>query len=107
MNLDALRKMLDKGADSAMLRFGLGKALLDDGQYEEACEHLRRCVEFDEDYSAAWKLLGRAWEKAGNFDEARRVWQSGIEAARRSGDKQVEREIEVFLRKLAKREASD
>ena len=107
MNLDALRKMLDKGGDSSMLRFGLGKALLDEGQYEEACEHLMRCVEFDEDYSAAWKLLGTAWERSGNPGEARRVWQAGIEAAQRSGDKQVERELEVFLRKLAKREASD
>lgn len=107
MNLDALRKMLARGADSSMLRFGLGSALLEEGSYDEACEHLMRCVELDEDYSAAWKLLGRAYERTGNIGEARRVWQEGLAAAQRSGDKQVEREIEVFLRKLAKRDASN
>ena len=58
--LDSLEKMLTKGMDNALLRFGLGKGYLDLGDFPRAAEHLQRCVEFDPKYSAAWKLLGKA-----------------------------------------------
>ena len=50
---ESLQKMLDKGVDNSLLRFGLGKAWLDEGNGAEAALHLRRCVEFDPKYSAA------------------------------------------------------
>ncbi|MDP3367170.1 MAG: tetratricopeptide repeat protein, partial [Pseudomonas sp.] len=59
MSAEALEKMLTKGMDNALLRFGLGKAHLDGGNAVQAAEHLQRCVEFDPGYSAAWKLLGK------------------------------------------------
>ena len=58
--LESLEKMLAKGVDNSLLRFGLGKGYLDLGDNLKAAEHLQRCVEFDPKYSAAWKLLGRA-----------------------------------------------
>jgi predicted Zn-dependent protease len=102
MNIEALRKMLARGQDSAMLRFGLGKALLDDKQPAEAAEHLQCCVEQDADYSAAWKLLGRAHQQLGDVAAARADWQQALQAAARKGDKQTEREVQVFLKKLDK-----
>ena len=95
MNIEALRKLLAKGQDNAMLRFGLGKALLDSDEAVEASEHLRACVGHDPDYSAAWKLLGKAEQQRGNTDAA-------LDAAARKGDKQTEREVQVFLKKLDK-----
>ncbi|MFS2128173.1 tetratricopeptide repeat protein, partial [Pseudomonas sp. Pseusp97] len=56
--IDSLEKMLAKGVDNPLLRFGLGKGYLDAGDAAKAAEHLRRCVEQDPKYSAAWKLLG-------------------------------------------------
>lgn len=102
MSTEALEKMLAKGMDNALLRFGLGKAQLDGGQAAQAAEHLRRCVEFDPTYSAAWKLLGKALQAAGDSDGARQAWQQGIAAAQTKGDKQAEKEMTVFLRKLDK-----
>lgn len=102
MNIEALRKLLAKGQDNAMLRFGLGKALLDSGDPEEACEHLRACVAHDPDYSAAWKLLGNAWHRRGEHNAAREAWHEALAAAARKGDKQTEREVQVFLKKLDK-----
>ncbi|AEA66209.1 Conserved hypothetical protein [Pseudomonas brassicacearum subsp. brassicacearum NFM421] len=57
--LDSLGKMLAKGVDNSLLRFGLGKGYLDLGEFARAAEHFQRCVGFDPRYSAAWKLLGR------------------------------------------------
>ncbi|TBU75503.1 tetratricopeptide repeat protein [Phytopseudomonas daroniae] len=102
MSTEALEKMLAKGVDNALLRFGLGKGYLDAGDAAKAAEHLQRCVEHDPQYSAAWKLLGKAQQAAGNLDAARSAWQSGLQAAQAKGDKQAEKEMSVFLRKLDK-----
>ena len=98
--LESLEKMLAKGMDNALLRFGLGKGYLDAGDHARAVEHLQRCVELDPKYSAAWKLLGKAWLAAGDRAQARQAWEQGIQAAVGHGDKQAEKEMIVFLRKL-------
>lgn len=98
----ALEKLLAAGHDNALLRFGLGNAHLDAGDAAQALPHLQRCVEFDPNYSAAWKLLGKAQAMLGDQDAARTAWQQGLDAARRHGDKQAEKEMSVFLKKLDK-----
>jgi Tfp pilus assembly protein PilF len=100
--LDSLEKMLGKGIDNALLRFGLGKGYLDLDDPAKAAEHLQRCVEFDPNYSAAWKLLGKAQLGLDNSAAARQAWEQGISAAQGHGDKQAEKEMSVFLRKLDK-----
>lgn len=100
--LESLEKMLGKGIDNALLRFGLGKGYLDLNEPARAAEHLQRCVEFDPGYSAAWKLLGKAQVGLGDSTAARAAWEQGISAAQGKGDKQAEKEMTVFLRKLEK-----
>ncbi|MDE3739448.1 tetratricopeptide repeat protein [Pseudomonas resinovorans] len=101
--LEGLEKMLAKGVDNALLRFGLGKGYLDQGDAAMAAQHLRRCVEQDSKYSAAWKLLGKALETQGDIPAAREAWTQGLDAARAHGDKQAEKEMTVFLKRLDKR----
>ena len=99
---DSLEKLLARGVDNALLRFGLGKAYLDSGQPEQAAEHLQKCLGFDPNYSAAWKLPGQACQRLGMLEEARQAWHNGLEVARKRGDKQTEKEMTVFLRRLEK-----
>ena len=98
--LESLEKMLAKGVDNSLLRFGLGKGYLDLKDNAKAAEHLQRCVEFDPKYSAAWQLLGKAHQAQGDSASARQAWEKGIEAAQAHGDKQAEKEMAVFLKKL-------
>ncbi|MCQ4318964.1 tetratricopeptide repeat protein [Stutzerimonas stutzeri] len=100
--LESLEIMLAKGTDNPMLRFGLGKGYLDAGEAALAATHLQRCVEQDPRYSAAWKLLGKALQASGDNDGARRAWEQGLVAAQAHGDKQAEKEMSIFLRKLNK-----
>jgi Tfp pilus assembly protein PilF len=102
MSTESLEKMLAKGMDNALLRFGLGKGYLDADQFVLAAEHLQHCVAFDPEYSAAWKLLGQAHNKLGQIDQARMAWQHGLQVAEGKGDKQAEKEIAVFLKRLEK-----
>lgn len=99
---ESLEKMLAKGVDNPLLRFGLGKAWLDEGKGAEAAVHLASCVQQDPKYSAAWKLLGKAYQLEGDIAAARKAWEEGIVAAQTHGDKQAEKEMTVFLKKLSK-----
>ncbi|MCY1419037.1 Tetratricopeptide repeat protein [compost metagenome] len=105
--IESLEKMLAKGVDNALLRFGLGKAWLDAGDSAKAVEHLQHCVAFDPKYSAAWKLLGKAHLAHDDHAAARQAWEQGLEAARAHGDKQAEKEMTVFLKKLERQQAGN
>ncbi|WP_443083789.1 tetratricopeptide repeat protein [Verticiella alkaliphila] len=94
-----LETMLAAGKDNSLLRYGLGQAYLDDGQPTPAITHLRACVAHDATYSAAWKLLGKAYMAAGDTAAAADAWRHGIAAAQGRGDKQAEKEMTVFVRR--------
>ena len=98
----SLRQQCGGPRDGALLRFSLGNALLADGDALAAIDELRRAVAFDPAYSAAWKLLGKACLDAGQPQAAADAWHSGIAAAAQRGDKQAEKEMTVFLRRLEK-----
>lgn len=105
--IDDLKRLLDKGRDDAMLRFGLGNAYFQQEDYREAVVHLNAAVAHDEKYSAAWKLLGRALAQQQNTDGAINAFQKGIEIAEEQGDKQAAREMRVFLKRLRKLKQDD
>ncbi|MFT5721530.1 MAG: Tfp pilus assembly protein PilF [Motiliproteus sp.] len=97
-----LEKMLAQGKDSAELRFGLGNAYLTRGDAAQAAVHLQRCVAIKPDYSAAWKLLAKAQQAEGLNEAAIASYQQGIVVAQQQGDKQTEKEMQVFLKRLIK-----
>jgi predicted Zn-dependent protease len=100
MDINALKNMLDQGQDNLLLRFGLGQAMLREGQAEQAIEHLLAALEFDARYSAAWKLLGKAYGENGQQAQAMEAFQQGIEVAEAKGDIQAAKEMKVFLKRL-------
>jgi Tfp pilus assembly protein PilF len=96
------RKQCGGPRDGALLRFSLGNALLAEGDANAAVDELRRAVAFDPTYSAAWKLLGKACLQANQPQAAADAWRQGVSAAAQRGDKQAEKEMAVFLRRLGK-----
>jgi len=96
-----LEKMLATGNDSAMLRFGLGSAYFNNKQYQQAIPHLQKCIDMDDSHSAAYKLLGKAQIKLELNANARATLKVGLGKAIKNGDKQTEREIQIFLNKCS------
>ena len=100
--LENLEKMLAAGKDNMLLRYSLGNEYLKLQQYDAAIEHLRRALDFDANYSAAWKLLGKALQEADRLPEALEVYQKGITVAEAKGDKQAAKEMAVFAKRIQK-----
>jgi uncharacterized protein HemY len=104
---ETFRKLLEKDPENPMILCSLGIELFKEGRYLEAREHLRRAIENKPDYSVAYRMLGRAHFELRENTEARRVFTEGREVALANGDLQTVREIDVFLRRLEKREAGE
>ncbi len=98
-----LQKLLGTPRDGALLRYSLGNEFLKAGDAAAAAAQLREAVARDPAYSAAWKLLGRALADSGNDAQALEAWRHGIAAAQAKGDKQAEKEMTVFARRIEKK----
>ncbi len=95
-----LEAMLGKGPDNALLRFSLGNAYLNEKDYDSAVTHLAHAIKHDPQYSAAWKLYGKALSGAGKNIEAISAFKLGIKTAEEKGDIQAAKEMKVFLKRL-------
>jgi tetratricopeptide (TPR) repeat protein len=105
--LASFQKMLATGKDGALLRYSLGNEYMKMGDAVLAVEHLARAVAYDPKYTAAWKLYGKALTAADRPGDALAAYQSGIAAAHAHGDKQAEKEMQVFARRLAQAASAD
>ncbi len=104
-SIESLEKLLGTPRDGALLRFSLGMAHAKMENAERAIAYFRETVERDPGYSAAWRALGKALEGAGRDAEALAAYRAGVAAAQKKGDKQAEKEMTVFARRIEKRSA--
>ncbi|HLM78661.1 MAG TPA: tetratricopeptide repeat protein [Rubrobacteraceae bacterium] len=102
---DMFRKLLDRDPNNPMVLYSLGNELFKEKKYIEAGEYLSDAVRNKPDYSVAYRMLGRTLYELGENAEARRVFVEGREVAEKNGDLQTVKEIDIFIRRLEKREA--
>lgn len=100
MDIANLLKLVGGERDSAMLRLTLARLLAAQGELAQAETHLEAALGMDAGYTAVWKELGRVRQRNDNPAGAAEAWRQGIEKARENGDKQAEKEMTVFLRRL-------
>ena len=101
--VETFESLLKKGPDNALLRYSLANAYVADSRPADAIEHLIRALEFDNQYSAAWKLLGRCYFDTECYADAVRTYEQGIAVANDRGDKQASKEMGVFLKRSVKK----
>lgn len=99
--ISQLEKLLGTPRDGALLRYSLGIEYAKAGNNARAIEYLREAVARDPLYSAAWKALGKALSESSPA-EALAAYERGIAAAQQKGDRQAEKEMTVFAKRLRK-----
>lgn len=97
--LERLQAQLEAGRDSALLRLSLAQTLLTRDP-EQALDHAERALTFDAQYTAALKARARALDLLGRSDAAIAAYEQAIKVAAERGDKQAEREMQVWLKRL-------
>lgn len=101
------RKLLNRDPDNPMVLCSLGIELFKEERYTEAREHLERAVANKPDYSVAYRTLGRTLYELHEDEAARDVFARGREVAEKNGDLQTVKEIDVFTRRLDKRQSAE
>ena len=104
---DMFRRLLERDPDNSMILYSLGNELFKEKKYSEAKEYLSRAVQNKPDYSVPYRTLGRTLYELHEDAEARRVFVEGREIAQKNGDLQTVREIDVFVRRLEKRDRGE
>lgn len=95
--LETLRQFLETRPNDCFVRYGIAQELAKAERYDEAIVEFKRILEIDADYQAAYYHAGKTYEKMGLAEEARAIYQSGIEASRRTGDLHARGELEAAL----------
>ena len=101
------RTLLERDPNNPMVLYSLGNELFKERRYGEARDHLQRAVANKLDYSVAYRMLGRAHFELHENSEARSVFLKGKVVAQKNGDLQTVKEIDVFMRRLEKREVGE
>lgn len=98
--IEPLKKVLAIDPNDEVAWFGLGKAYMDDGNFEEAAKALQQCVTVKPTYSAAYFALAQSLHKLGRIDECREVSDAGIEVSTKNGDAMVTKNLEALKSSL-------
>lgn len=104
--VEMFSKLLDRDPENPMVLYSLGSELFKEERYEEARDRLRKAVENKPDYSVAYRTLGRALYELEEDEEALRTFVQGREIAASNGDLQTVKEIDVFTKRLQKRQST-
>ncbi len=94
--IEPLKKVLAIDPKDEVAWFGLGKAYMEDGDYESAASALRECVAVKPTYSAAYYALAQSLQRLGRIDECRTVCDTGIHVSTQNGDAMVTKNLEML-----------
>jgi predicted Zn-dependent protease len=100
MNPEAIERLIDGGRDTYEARLAAGQARLKRDETDRAIEHFRAATTLAPEHTAGWQELGKALAAGGDPTGAREAWQRGLAAARANGDKQAEKVLGVWLKRL-------
>ena len=95
--LEVLQSMVAQNPKDSFSRYGLAMEYANTGSLDKAVEEYDSLLEFNPDYAAAYYHGGQALEKLGRLDDARRMYQRGLEATRRIGDGHTHSELQAAL----------
>ncbi|MBI4463959.1 MAG: tetratricopeptide repeat protein [Acidobacteria bacterium] len=98
--LEALAERIERNPKDLLARYGLAMEYAQQGAGDKALEHFRILIESHPDYVAAYYQAGRLLQRMGQVQEARELWQRGIQASARVGDLHSKSELEAALAEL-------
>lgn len=95
--LEILKQMVGQDPNNSFARYGLAMEYVKSGDLAQAIDEFSRLLRHDENYVAAYFHAGQALEKSGRVEEARSMYEKGIEVTTQKGDLHTRSEIEAAL----------
>jgi tetratricopeptide (TPR) repeat protein len=95
--IETIKTLLQQNPRDSFLRYGLAMEHKNLGDLEAAVAEFRTLIADNPDYVAAYFHGGQTLERLSRTEEARELYQNGIEASRRTGDAHARSELEGAL----------
>ena len=99
--LETLRSLIAQDPANSRFRYMLAMETANSGDLAAAVQVFEEVLVHDPDYSAAYFHGGQTLEKLGRVDDARRIYQRGIDATTRTGDAHTRSELQGALDMLS------
>lgn len=98
--LESLKSLVAQNPQDSFLRYGLAMEFRNSGDLESAMSEFQSLMRDNPDYAAAYFHAGQTLERLGRLDDARAVYQQGIEVTTRKGDAHARSELQGALEML-------
>jgi tetratricopeptide (TPR) repeat protein len=99
--LEMLTQFLEQNPSDAFARYGLAMEYSNAGQTEQALAEFKKLLEMHPDYTNGYFMAAQALERSGRTPEAKQMLESGVEAARRTGNKHALSEMTGMLEEIS------
>jgi Flp pilus assembly protein TadD len=101
--IDQFLEIVELTPEDEIAHYGLAQEYMKAGRFEDGVASLRKVIEMKPHYAAAYRELGKALDKAGHFGEAKDFLLKGRALAQAHGDGQMVKEIDVFLKRMERK----
>ncbi len=98
--IEALRSILEASPDNCFVRYGLAQEYVKGGDDIAALDEFARILEIDATYQAAYYHAGKAYQRLGRLNEARAVFERGVEASIANGNAHARSELQAAIAEL-------
>jgi tetratricopeptide (TPR) repeat protein len=95
--IDILRGMVASNPADNFARYGLAMEYVKTGKLQDAVEEFKQLLIANPNYPAAYFHGGQTYEKLGDLDQARAMYQKGIEVTTAMGDQHTRSELQAAL----------
>jgi tetratricopeptide (TPR) repeat protein len=99
--MQMLAQFLEQNPGDAFARYGLAMEYSNAGQTEQALAEFKKLLELHPDYANGYFMAAQALERSGRTAEAKKMLESGVEAAQRTGNKHAMAEMAGMLEELS------
>ena len=96
-----LKEVLAANPEDAFARYALGLEYSGAGDTDAALAEFQRLLASHPDYTNGYFMAAQTLERAGRTAEAKKMLESGIEAAKRTGNKHALSEMAGMLEELS------
>jgi tetratricopeptide (TPR) repeat protein len=98
--LEMLAQFLEQNPGDAFARYGLAMEYSKAGQTEQALAEFKKLLALHPDYTNGYFMAAQTLERNGRTTEAKKMLESGVEAAKRTGNNHALSEMAGMLDEL-------
>jgi Tfp pilus assembly protein PilF len=95
--IEVFKQMLEADANNTMVLFGLANEYQKQEDWQKTIETLENYLQKADDEGAAYGMLAKAYERSGEREKAREIYEKGIEVSNAHGHPSMAQDFQETL----------